>query len=157
MSTFKRKMNKNKLMFIIAFSLIAVLLVAVLFTFSKINKTEDTKTIGSNVFNYSIGILDETGEYEQGTTSIYLKELKEVDGLNVDIKEDATVTYKVYFYNADEEFISATDVLDVDFDGTSTPEDAEFFRIVVTPTNDAEVSFGEIGRYARQLTVSVNK
>ena len=156
MSSFK-KFDSLNLKWIISLVLIALLSVAMVFAFVKIDKTETTKTIGGNSFNYSVGLLDEEGKYEQGTSSIYMKNFYDVDGLDVDLADDATVTYKISFYDADQKFVSMTDSLSEDFDGSTTPENAEYFRIMVTPTNDPEVSWTEIGRYAGMLTVSISK
>jgi len=101
--------------------------------------------------------LDAEGKYEQGTTSIYTKEYHSVDGLTVEVDEDATVKYSIFFFDKDEKFVDKTSDLSLNYDGTSTPETAEYFKIMITPTNDAEVSWSEIGRYAGMLTVTVNK
>ena len=156
MSSFK-KVDSLNLKWIISLVLIALLSVAMVFAFVKIDKNESTKTIGGNSFNYSIGLLDESGEYEQGTSSIYMKSFYDVDGLTVEVAEDATVTYKICFYDEDKNFVSMTESLSEDFDGSTTPENAEYFRVVVTPTNDAEVQWTEIGMYAGMITVTVSK
>jgi hypothetical protein len=157
MGSFKKRLNVNKLKWYVTFFLIAILTVAMVFAFVKIDKQEKTKTLGSSSFTYSIGLLDEDGGYEQGTTSIYLKNYYSVDGLSVELDDDATVTYKVFFYDSEKEFIESTADLNEDFDSSSTPETAEYFRIMITPTNDPEVSFFEINTYAGQLSVSINK
>lgn len=157
MSSFKKRMSANKFKWIITFVLIAMLSVAVIFAFIKIDKNEKTKTLGADSFTYAIGLLDAEGEYEQGTSSIYTKEYYSVDGLTVELKDKATVIYKLFFYDEDKEFIDMTSDLSLSYDSSSTPATAEYFRIMITPTNDAEVSFFEIDNYAEQLTVSINK
>lgn len=157
MSSFKKRMSASNIKWIITFVLIAMLSVAVIFAFVKIDKNEKTKTLGTNIFTYAIGLLDAEGEYEQGTSSIYMKDYYSVDGLTVELKDKATVTYKLFFYDEDKEFIDMTSDLSLSYDSSSTPATAEYFRIMITPTNDAEVSFFEIDDYAEQLTVSINK
>ncbi len=157
MSSFKKRMSASNIKWIITFVLIAMLSVAVIFAFVKIDKNEKTKTLGTNSFTYAIGLLDAEGEYEQGTSSIYMKDYYSVDGLTVELKDKATVTYKLFFYDEDKEFIDMTSDLSLSYDSSSTPATAEYFRIMITPTNDAEVSFFEIDDYAEQLTVSINK
>ena len=157
MSSFKKRMSASNIKWIITFVLIAMLSVAVIFAFVKIDKNETTKTLGTSSFTYAIGLLDAEGEYEQGTSSIYLKDYQSVDGLTVKIKDKATVTYKLFFYDENKDFVDMTSDLSLNYDSSSTPETAEYFRIMITPTNDAEVSFFEINDYAGQLTVSVNK
>lgn len=157
MSSFKKRMSANNIKWLVTFVLIAMLTLAVIFAFVKIDKNEKTKELGSSSFTYSIGLLDESGDYEQGTTSIYTKNYYSVDGLVCDLDEDATVTYKVCFYDEDKEFLSVTDSLSTDSDSTIVPASAEYFRIMITPTNDAEVSLFEVSNYAGQLTVTINK
>lgn len=157
MSSFKKRFNNNSIKWIITFTLLSLLLVSVVFAFVKIDRNEKTKKLGTNSFTYAIGLLNEEGEYEQGTSSIYLKDFCSVDGLTVEVKEKATVTYKLFFYDEDKEFLSATSDLSLNYDSASIPSSAEYFKIMITPTNDAEVSFFEISGYASQLTVSVNK
>lgn len=157
MSSFKKRTNSNNIKLIISFVLIAMLSVAVIFAFVKIDKNEKTKTLGSNSFTYAIGLLDTEGKYEQGTSSIYTKDYVSVDGLTVEIKDKATITYKIFFYDSNKDFINKTSDLSLNYDGSSIPYNAEYFKIMITPTNDAEVSWIEIGTYAGQLTVTVNK
>ena len=161
MSSFQRRMSKNNIKFVVLFSLIAILIVGMIFALVKIDKNEKTKTLGSGTFTYAIGLLDDDGEYEQGTSSIYLKDFYTVDGLTIDVKEDATVTYSIFFYNEDKENVGEELDLEGNFDITSdsieVPEDAKYFKIMITPTNDAEVSIFELNGYASQLTVTVNK
>ncbi|MBQ7339226.1 MAG: hypothetical protein IJW43_00025 [Clostridia bacterium] len=150
--------NKGNLKWIVTWFLIAILSVAVIFAFVKITDNEKTKKIGANSFTYAIGLLDvEDGEYVQGTGSIYMKNFQSVDGLKVEVDEDATIKYQIFFFDEDKEFVSVTEELAGNFDTDSVPETAEFFKIVIEPTNDAEVSWNEIGRYAGMLTVSINK
>ena len=157
MSSFKMRMSANNFKWVVTFVLIAMLSIAVIFAFVKIDKNEKTRTLGTSSFTYSIGLLDSEGEYKQGTSSIYLKDYYSVDGLTIELKDKATVTYKLFFYDEDKEFVDMTSDLSLSYDSTSTPATAEYFRIMITPTNDAEVSFFEIDDYAKQLTVSINK
>lgn len=158
MSSFRKKrISVSNIKWIITFVLIAMLSVAVIFAFVKIDKNEKTKTLGTNSFTYAIGLLDAEGEYEQGTSSIYTKDYYSVDGLTVELEEDATITYKLFFYDENKDFIDMTSDLSLNYDSSSTPETAEYFKVMITPTNDAEVSWTEISTYAGQLTVTVNK
>lgn len=161
MSSFKKRMSKNNVKFVVLFSLVAILIVGMIFALVKIDKNEKTKTLGSGTFTYAIGLLDDEGGYEQGTSSIYLKDFYSVDGLTIEVKEDATVTYSIFFYNEDKENVGKELDLEGNFDITSDSvsvlETAKYFKIMITPTNDAEVSWNEINTYASQLTVTINK
>lgn len=154
MSSFRKK---NNIKWIITFSLLAVLLVGMIFAFVKIDSNQKTKEIGSSSFTYSIGLLDEKGEYKQGTSSIYTKDFYSVDGLEIVLDKDATITYNVSFYDEDKEFISATSELSSDLDVSVIPETAVYFKVEITPENDSEVSFFEISNYAGMLTITINK
>ena len=157
MSSFKKRMNATNIKLIVSFVLIAMLSLAVVFAFVKIDKNEKTKTLGANSFTYAIGILDSEGNYEQGTTSIYTKDYHSVDGLTVELKDDATVTYKVFFYDENEDFVGVASDLSGISDIVENANSVEYFRVMITPTNDAEVSFFEIDDYAGQLTITINK
>lgn len=85
MSSFKKRINKNSIKWIITFTLLSLLLVSVVFAFVKIDRNEKTKKLGTSSFTYAIGLLNEKGEYEQGTSSIYLKDFCSVDGLTVEV------------------------------------------------------------------------
>ena len=151
MSSFKKRKKFKIGKFGVIYALIAILSISVMFFSVKVLNNEKTKTLGSNIFTYSIGLLDESGEYKKGTSSIYTKDYYSVDGLTIELKEDADVTYKVFFFDEDKDFVSST----TDF--TEIPESAEYFKIVITPTNDAEVSLSEVNSYAKQLVVTIDK
>lgn len=157
MSSFKKKISKTNLKFIVAFVLIALTAMASVVALAKIENKETTKTLGSGSLTYSIGLLDSEGAYEQGTTSIYSKDFESVDGLTIKVDENATITYSIFFFDADKKIDSIQSDLTSDFDSSEIPENAEYFKLMITPTNDAEVSFFEINTYAGQLTVTINK
>lgn len=148
----KSDMIKWVVIFVLTFALIG----AVIGLFVKLDRQTTTTTIGGEA--YSIGTLDETGKYVEGDTAIYLRKAITTDGLKVEIADDATVKYQLFFYDKDDEFISASDELTADFDG-EIPENAESVKIMITPTadEDGKVSITEVLGYAAQLTVTVNK
>ncbi|MBQ8291899.1 MAG: hypothetical protein IJX88_05290 [Clostridia bacterium] len=122
---------------------------------SKLDKTNDV----SSTFGYERGLLDSEGKEVKGTTSIRTKDMVGIDGLVCDLKTDASVTYKVFFYDKDEKFLSSTDELNEDFSATTgtVAEGAKYARILITPLNDPEVSVTEIAGYAAELTVEWSK
>jgi hypothetical protein len=155
MSKFNKK--KKNIKWIITFILISLLSVSMIFAFVKIDKNEKTKTLGTSVFTYSVGLIDETGKYEEGKSSIYTKDYYSTDGLTIELAEDSSVTYKIFWYDSNKEFLLASSDLSADFPTSSVLENAKYFRLMVTPTNDSEVSLFEIRTYASQLTVTINK
>ena len=142
------------------FGIVAVLLVALTGTVMvlaiQMNKQITTKTV-SSLTDYDIGSLDVNGRGIKSSENIYTKDYINVDGLKVTIKEKADVQYKLYFYDADKTFVSASSAwLTADFDG-NVPTNAKYVRVVIDPIEDAEVSVMEVFGYANQLTVTYNK
>lgn len=115
----------------------------------------DTKTISSTKF--SVGGLDSNGKYMNTNTSIYTKEAFECQGLEVSLDFDNEIEYQIYFYDQNNDFVHTTGKLSGAFVKESVPFFAKYARIVVTPKEDDVVSTIEVLKYARQLTVKVNR
>lgn len=115
----------------------------------------DTKTISSTKF--SVGGLDSNGKYMNTNTSIYTKEAFECQGLEVSLDFDNEIEYQIYFYDQNNDFVHTTGKLSGASVKDSVPFFAKYARIVVTPKNDDVVSKIEVLKYARQLTVKVNR
>ena len=75
-------------------------------------------------------------------------------GLNIKLDFDSMITYRVFFYDVNGDFLSSTSSLDSDFD--SAPTIARYCRIVITPKEDTEIKWYEINKYAKQITISVD-
>ena len=156
-SELKRHKAADAVKWVIVFVLLLGAIAAIAMLAVKLNRQTTVDRIGPEA--YSIGALDENGEVvKDADASIVTNKVFTVDGLKVTLDEEATVTYTLYFYDAEGEFLSATEALSEDFDGT-IPEDAETAKIVVTPTEDEDgkVSLTEIFGYAAQVTVQVNR
>lgn len=138
--------------------IVCVLLVALIggvtYAIVRVVQKEDTKEISS--LAYKIGALDDNGDFVKNTASIVSKDFVSTDGLTIKLQENAEVSYKVFFYDADKAFVSASEAQSADYAGT-IPENAKYAKIVITPLHDAEVSIFEMSGYAKQLTVTVNK
>lgn len=123
------------------------------------NNDKDTKNAGGT-FAYEIGTLDANGEETRDDTSgIRSKNFKSSKGLTVDLEKNATVTYEIFFYDEDKNFLTSLEQSD-DYEESELPSEAEtaaYFKIVITPKADAEVSSTEISKYAKQLEVSIDK
>lgn len=132
------------------------LIACVIALFVKLDRQTTTTTIGGEA--YSIGTIDETGEYAEGDTAIYLRNGITTDGLKCEIAEDAKIKYELFFYDKDGEFVSSTGDLTADWAG-EIPVGAESVKVMITPTadEDGKVSIVEVLGYASQLTVTVNK
>lgn len=142
---------------IITFIVGLLLIAAVAALFIKLDRQTTTTTIGGEA--YSIGLIDENGDYKEGDTAIYMRKAITTDGLKCELKDDANIKYQLFFYDKDGEFISASAELTADYDRTNIPETAESVKIMITPIEDEDgkVSLMEVLGYANQLTVTVNK
>ena len=144
---------------VIAFVLIAVLLVGMVVMGAKLINDKTTEKV--DAFDWEIGGIASDGDEAKNTGCIRLKESISVDGLEIKIADEADIKYSVFFYSVDEDgeetFIDSCDDLEGDFAAASIPEGAEVCRIVIEPTMDAEVGIFEINTYASQLSVVFNK
>ncbi len=142
---------------VVVFLLVIGLIGAVITLFVMLDRQTTVTEIGAEA--YTIAALDDSGEQTDGDTSIVTRNAFTVDGLKVAIADDATVTYALYFYDADGEFVSKTADLSADFDGSAIPENAETAKIVITPTadEDGKVDLTEVIGYANSLTITVNR
>ncbi len=154
------KIKKARLKnFLVALTCVVSLVTSVAVAIFMANSMKTTATVTS--VEYTRGNVDENGKRVESKRSIVMKDTKNVDGLAIDINEDnATVSYRVVFYGVDGEYLSMTESMTTDYETTSTPDDAETFRVVVTPNKvdgeDVEISMLEIGKYASQLAVTYN-
>ena len=120
-----------------------------------LNREEDlTKIINPT---YSVGGLTEDGRYLETEGSIYTKDAFECQGIDVSLDFDSNVSYRIFFYDEDNDFISATEKQTGNYDETTTPYDVKFARIVITPNDDEEIKWYEKNGYAKQLTIEVDK
>ena len=149
-----KRLDKAKWAVVLIVALALIAAVAALFV--KLDRQTTTTTIGGEA--YSIGTIDETGEYAEGDTAIYLRNGITTDGLKCELADDAQIKYQLFFYDADGGFLEASEELTSDWNG-SAPEGAESVKIMITPTEDEDgkVSLVEVLGYADQLTVTVNK
>lgn len=151
------KANGNKVATVVLSVVCGVMAVVLSGVIVKMTRDEKTKDVGGWT-QYEIGLLNETdGEEVKGTTSIRTKKFITTDGFKVEVIDDASVTYTLVFYDEDKKFLSASTDLTSDFDGTAIPEGAKYVKVEITPKNDPEVSWTEIGGYEKQLTITVNK
>lgn len=115
----------------------------------------DKKNISK--FSYSVGGLDSNGKYQSTNASVYTKDAFECQGLDCSLEFDNNVSYQVYFYDQNNDFVHTTGKLTGAFVKDSVPFFAKYARIVITPNDDDVVTKTEIFKYASQLKVSVNR
>lgn len=157
MSNLNEHVKSDKVKWVITLLVGLLLIGAIIGLFIKLDRQTSTTTIGGEA--YSIGLIDDTGANESGDTAIYLREAVTTDGLTCKLAKDAKISYQLFYYDVDGEFLSASDVLTADFDGSDIPEGAESVRIVITPISDEDgkVSLHEVLVYASRLTVTINR
>lgn len=149
------KQKKDTFKWIIVFVLIALIAGGTIFSVVTLTKNETSKTVSA--INYQIGNLNESGAYNKNDTSTMVtKNMLKVDGLSIELAEDSAVQYKVFYFNEDGDFISADEYSTSDYSATA-PEGATQVKIVIDPISDPEISFLEIPKYAKQITIKVNK
>lgn len=146
------KKNKIKwIMTIVSFVLSLATIIGVLFAFGNM---AETKNLSSN--DYHIGIIDDGGKIVESRKSIY-SDLITTEDMEITLDENANITYKVVFYDEEEKFVSATETLETDYDTTATPENAEYFRIVITPNQvdgeDIILNVFNMGKYTKMVNV----
>ena len=104
---------------------------------------------------YGIGGLDGSGKYMNTDQSIYTKDAFECQGLNCTLVFDNDISYQIYFYDQNNEFVHTTGKLTGAFVQDSVPFFAKYARIVITPNDDNKVSLLEVNKYAKQLKTTV--
>ena len=156
----KSALSKHKaadmVKWIIVFLLVIGLIGAVVALSIKLDRQTTVTEIGAE--QYIIGGLDDEGATAEGDTSIATRNAFTTDGLKVELADEATVTYELFFYDKDGAFLSSTGELSADFDG-EIPEGAESAKCVITPTTDEDgkVDLIEVLGYAGQVTITVNR
>ena len=115
---------------------------------------ENTKEINPT---YVIGGLTEQGKYLETEESIYTKDAFECQGLDIELDFRSNISYRVFFYDKTNNFLSSTSKLVDNYDETTTPTMAQFARIVITPNEDDKISWYEKNGYADQLTITIGK
>ena len=161
MARFRKR--SNILLTAILVVVIALGAIGIINLFKRVDTLETTNKVSWT--QYARGLLDdETGKFprvaeEIDYSGIHLNNYINADGLKCELAKDATIKYQINYYDEDYEFISVTERLSADYDGTDNPANAKFARIEIIPTADADgvVSSLEIMGYAKQLTVTYNK
>lgn len=162
-----RRLKRIKWKNIISAVLVGVLLIGAVAGLGSIFG-KDTKTISPGAF--SVGAINAQGNYEKSDVSIYTKDMFECQGLSIEPDFEATGTYKVFYYDSNKNFISATDELNAEdgvyTKGITSPL-ARYARVMITPdvptdedgkkVEDFKIRFYEVMNYANEYNITVNK
>lgn len=127
-----KQKNKNLVKNVFLFGAIGLLTAGVVALGVNAVQNEPTKTLNST--HYAVGTIDATtGANADSNLSFRMKDMQTTDGLVIDIKENAKITYDIYFYNADKEFVGIQEDITIDFTAENVADGYEFFRIAITP------------------------
>ncbi len=150
---------KSKVMFWSILSIVFAVMALAIAVLSIHLKNERETTVEISNGAYVVGALNEQGERVGAETSIVSAELVKTDGLTVDVKKHAKLTYRIYFYNSENVFMTATADLSSDFNGENIPEGASSALVVITAIEDADgkLTLEEGLQLAEKVHVQVNK
>lgn len=116
---------------------------------------------------FKVGSLDDsTGEYVKGTSTVYSAEF-ECQGLLITPKFESKVSYKVFYYDTNKDFLGKTELLsdvymgvpnDENLNlGSKSVEDVKYARILIYPEDDAKIYWYEVIKYSTALKIEVYK
>ena len=144
-------MKKTKTLGIVATVLSVLALAAVASIVVVLNDQIDEVQL--KTWDYEVATLDAEGDVDESEANVVTKDFITVDGLQIKVVDEAEITYQVFFYDEDEDFISNTEALATDFDVTTIPETAEYVKILITHEDDDEIDGGEKNEYSKMLEV----
>lgn len=149
--------NKTKNMLIVGAIILAFVMIAGLF--AKIGNMETNKNLG--VTSYAVGAINDSGKVIDSELSIYTKDYHKIKDAKITLSDDATISYRLYYYTEDKTFVSKSDSFTADYDTTKTPATAVYFRVVIVPAQvDGEaVKINALGmnKYVNQIKITVAK
>lgn len=159
----KNYKSKSKFKKILSIILVCASLIgtaALIIGITNRNKNEDGYK--AEKLDYEIGALTDMGAYEESDKSLYTKEAFEVEGgVKVELDFDSKITYKVFFYDEKDKFVSASAELS-ETATTEVPEGATLARVMITPVwesdvdeDDQEIKWYNKSTYTKQLSVYV--
>lgn len=148
---FKSKKNWKSILLIGLSCIMLVGAVVGICSMFREKEEETTKVVNPT---YAVGGLTEDGRFLETEKSIYTKDAFDCLGLNIDLAFKNDISYRIFFYDEEEDFVSSTDKLIADFE-EEIPFDATQCRIVITPNDNTKISWYEKSGYAEQLTIKV--
>ena len=156
-NSLQRHKTADAVKWFIVFVLLLGVIASVVTLFIQVDRNTTVTQIGAEA--YKIAALDDSGEETESDKSIVTRDAFTTDGLKIELADDAAVSYELYFYDADGEFVSKTGALTADYDGSTVPETAATGKVVITPTEDEDgkVTLTEVFGYASALTITVNR
>lgn len=156
-NSLQRHKTADAVKWFVTFVILLGVIASVVTLFIQVDRNTTVTQIGAEA--YKIAALDDSGEEAESDKSIVTRDAFTTDGLKIELADDAAVSYELYFYDADGEFVSKTGALTADYDGSTVPETAATVKVVITPTEDEDgkVTLTEVFGYASALTITVNR
>lgn len=153
------RFRKKNVLSIISSILVVVLVFGALFgIISALTKSAEKETKKITLV-YSVGGLDKNGNYSDSTSCIYTKTAFECYGLKTTLTFDSNITYQMFYYDKDYNFISSSNKIDVNYNSLDDvmPYETKYCRIAIMPNEDDNIKWYEVSKYAKQLKVEVSK
>ena len=157
MSRSRRKISLKKVLCLVLVVIVSILAVGGITSFAK----KDTEKVSGIVFTRG-GIEEKNGEHSRREDAIYTEDLIACKGLKVTPDFDSHVEYQVFWYNANKEYCSCTELTNEIFTG-AVPDYAKYCRIMIVPNNedsateDTKVQFWETLGIASSVKIEVSK
>ena len=150
----KTERKGNKFKWVLSIVSILLSLATLIGVIVGVNNMADTSTLSQT--DYHIGTINETGKIIESKKSVY-SDMTTIEDMEITLAENSNITYKVVFYDEEEKFVSATETLETDYDTTANPENAEYFRVVITPNQvdgeDVTLNIFNMGKYTKMINV----
>lgn len=109
---------------------------------------------------FSVGALDESGAYEKSESTLYTKDAFAAEGLETKVDFDATISYQLFYYDENVEFLSASGTLNVNH-VAELPEGTEYARVMIMPDwtdvdeDEQVISWYDVNKYVNQLKLTI--
>lgn len=149
----KSKKNSNALAIIVIVVLVAVVAL-VIASMATRNNDKDYKEINPL---FTRGALNEEGVEVKETDKLVTMSFFKCRGLKITLEKEAELTYEVFYYDEDKQFIESTGALEEDYEG-AVPDEAIYAKIVITPQLEKEdqIPLLDIAKISKKLTISVS-
>lgn len=143
--------HKKKFGFIAVGLVLAFVLI--LGAFIKIGNMETNKKL--TISDYKIATINATdGKVNESNQNIITKDYLAVEGLELTLEEDATISIKVFYYDEDKKFLSSADTL-------KSVDSAKYVKVLITPAlvdNEVvKVDILNMSKYVSQIKIVVAK
>lgn len=147
--------KKKNTLFIVGAILLGILVISAIISLgTRLGSSQSYDKLSSS--DYVVGTLNTAGEFDKSAECFVTEDYITVDGLKVIVEDDANLSYKLFFYDENKTFISNTSAFAVTYNGL-IPETAEYFKIVIDPTNDSDISLYDIIKYSSDVDVKYYK